>query len=167
MAQPNMGERKQYLFKPPPNVAQAFEKVLAADGRSRSVYVADLAAARYKLQQPSERFRTKTAVGRQATLPLGKSVRRRRRPEPAGGLYSTRLPLDVAAALDREVADAAAALERDAPGTGANYSARTFLTELLTQHLRDLRVLPRPAGQRKPSAAQANQQEVLPLSRAS
>jgi hypothetical protein len=151
MAQPNMGERKQYAIRPPKDVATALEKKIARDPRSCSLYLADLVADRYALPRPSGRFRTKTDLGGQATLPLGKGVRPRRRPAPPRDLYKTRLPLDVAAAFEAETA-----------GLGPDFSYSLFLTDLLAEHCG----LPLPSRRMRTRSA-TNDGEVLSLERAS
>jgi hypothetical protein len=147
MAQPNMGKRKLYAIRPPADLALALEKKIARDrlGRSRSVYINDLLADRYGLRRPSERFRTKSVQPAQAELALGKGVRRRRQPVRPRELYSPRVPLDIAAALDQEIAD-----------QGPDVSANTFLTDLLAEHC-DMQL---PSKQARPGRATAVQQEV-------
>jgi hypothetical protein len=151
MAQPNMGERKQYAIRPPKDVARAFEKKIAGDRRSCSLYLADLVADRYGLPRPSGRFRTKTDLGAQATLPLGKGVRARRRPAAPKELYKTRFPLDVAAAFEAETAS-----------LGPDFSYSMFLTDLLAEHCG----LPLPSRHSRRGTATTDE-EVLPLERAS
>lgn len=153
MAQPNMGPRKQYLTRPPAEVGRAFEKELAGTGKSRSQHLADLIAERYKLRRPSERFRTKTTTPAQASLPLGKEVRRRRpAPHPPRDQYATRLPQDVAAAFEKEVAD-----------LGPDWTYSLFLADLLAARYD----LPLPSQRHRRSHATTDEQEVLPLGRAS
>jgi hypothetical protein len=151
MAQPNMGQRKLYSTRPPEDIGRAFEKETVGTGLSYSQHLADLVADRYGLRRPSERFRTKTGLSAQAALPLGKSVRRRPAVRSPRKLYSTRLPQDVAAAFEAEVA-----------GRGGDFSYSLFLADLLA----DRYGLPRPS-QRLHRAAQSDGQEVLPLDRAS
>jgi hypothetical protein len=153
MAQPNMGRRKQYLTRPPADVARAFEKEIAGTGKSRSQHLADLVAERYELPRPSDRFRTKTAAPAQAALPLGKGVRRQSAPHPPRDLYSTRLPQDVAAAFEQEVAE-----------RGPDWSYSQHLADLLAERYG----LPLPSQRhRRGQATTTDQQGVLPLSRAS
>ncbi|MEO6702783.1 MAG: hypothetical protein ABIP57_14995 [Jatrophihabitantaceae bacterium] len=151
MAQPNMGDRKLYNTRPPEDVARAFERDIAGSGLSYSQRLADLVADRYDLPRPSERFRTKADLAAQASLPLGRSVRRRRRPARPREQYSTRLPRDVADAFESEVAS----LDDD-----VSYSS--FLADLLAAQF-GLQ-LPSERGRR---AHPAHDQEVLPLGRAS
>lgn len=153
MAQPNMGQRKLYVTRPPEDVARAFEKEIAGAGKSCSQHLADLVAERYELPLPSDRFRTKTATPAQAALPLGKGVRRRRPTVHAPrDLYSTRLPQDVATAFEREFA-----------GLGPDLSYSLFLADLLAERYG----LPLPSQRHRRGHPVTEGQEVLPLSRAS
>jgi hypothetical protein len=152
MAQPNMGQRKLYSTRPPEDVARAFEKELAGTGLSYSQHLADLLADRYGLPRPSDRFRTKTALTSQATLPLGKGVRRRSTPRPPRKLYSTRFPQDIAAAFEAEVAS-----------KGEDFSYSLFMADLLA----DRYGLPLPSQRHRRGHLTSQQQEVLPLERAS
>jgi hypothetical protein len=154
MAQPNMGQRKLYNIRPPEDIARALEKEIAGIGKSCSQHLADMVAERYELPLPSDRFRTKTTPSGQSTLPLGKGVRRRRpAPHPPRELYSTRLPWDVAAAFEAEVAR-----------KGADLSYSLFLTDLLAERYG----LPLPSQRtRRGGHPTTEEQEVLPLGRAS
>ncbi len=152
MAQPNMGRRKQYLTRPPADVARAFEDEIALTGKSRSQHLADLVAERYELPRPSDRFRTKATPPTQEPLPLGNGLRRQPTPHQPRDQYATRLPQDVAAAFEQEVAD-----------RGPDWSYSQHLADLLAERYG----LPLPSQRHRRGHATTDQQGVLPLSRAS
>ncbi|MDT0262495.1 hypothetical protein [Jatrophihabitans lederbergiae] len=148
MAQPNMGERKLYSTRPPEDVSRAFARAAVDTGVSFSQHLADLVADRYGLQRPSERFRTKTDISQdQEELAVDKP-RRRVRPRP---LYSTRLPRDVQAAFEAEVAE-----------RGLSYSL--LMADILAERYRPRLPLP---SERTKRTQDIQPQEVLPLKRAS
>jgi hypothetical protein len=147
-----MGPRKQFLTRPPADVARAFEDEIACIGKSHSQHLADLVAERYELPRPSDRFRTKTAAPAQAALPLGEGVRRRPAAHPPRDQYATRLPQDVAAAFEHEVAE-----------RGPDWSYSQHLADLLAERYG----LPLPSQRHRRGHPTTDQQGVLPLSRAS